>query len=62
MEQVGVSGIHCGDPLSVIFFDRLGVDSVCCCPSRIPVAKIAAAQAHIQENIGKTMKHTTCLR
>jgi pyruvate,orthophosphate dikinase len=47
--QIGVHGEHGGDPMSIHFFDRIGIDYVSCSPYRIPVAKVAAAQAHIEE-------------
>eukprot|EP00600_Ochromonadales_sp_CCMP1393_P008438 CAMPEP_0174954150 /NCGR_PEP_ID=MMETSP0004_2-20121128/265_1 /TAXON_ID=420556 /ORGANISM="Ochromonas sp., Strain CCMP1393" /LENGTH=988 /DNA_ID=CAMNT_0016201933 /DNA_START=1859 /DNA_END=4825 /DNA_ORIENTATION=- len=47
--QVGVCGEHAGDPASVQFFDKIGVDYISCSPYRIPIAKVAAAQSHIEE-------------
>jgi len=47
--HVSVTGEHGGDPSSIRFFYRAGVDCVSCPPNRIPIAKIAAAQAYIQE-------------
>ncbi|KAJ1404430.1 Pyruvate/Phosphoenolpyruvate kinase-like domain-containing protein [Ochromonadaceae sp. CCMP2298] len=47
--KVGVCGEHGGDPSSVHFFDQIGVDYVSCSPYRIPIAKVAAAQAHIKQ-------------
>ena len=46
--QVGASGIHAGDPASIQFFDALGMDYVSCPAEKLPTAKIAAAQAHIE--------------
>jgi phosphoenolpyruvate synthase/pyruvate phosphate dikinase len=46
--QIGVCGEHGGDPASIRFFDELGLDYVSCSPFRVPTAKIAAAQAHIE--------------
>jgi len=43
--QLGVCGEHGGDPQSVRFFAGLGVDYVSCSPYRVPVARLAAAQA-----------------
>jgi len=43
--KLGVCGEHGGDPTSIEFFDRLGLDYVSCSPTRIPVARLAAAQA-----------------
>jgi pyruvate,orthophosphate dikinase len=45
--KLGVCGEHAGDPRSIAFFDRAGLDYVSCSPPRIPVARIAAAQAAI---------------
>jgi pyruvate,orthophosphate dikinase len=42
--KIGVCGEHAGDPKSIKFFKSLGVDYVSCSPSRIPVARLAAAQ------------------
>jgi pyruvate,orthophosphate dikinase len=42
--KVGVCGEHGGDPDSVAFFIRSGVDYVSCSPYRVPIAKLAAAQ------------------
>jgi pyruvate,orthophosphate dikinase len=42
---LGVCGEHGGDPRSIRFFDRVGLDYVSCSPYRVPVARIAAAQA-----------------
>ena len=43
--KVGVCGEHGGDPDSVAFFDRVGLDYVSCSPYRVPIARVAAAQA-----------------
>jgi pyruvate,orthophosphate dikinase len=43
--QLGVCGEHGGDPKSVKFFARLGLDYVSCSPYRVPLARLAAAQA-----------------
>jgi pyruvate,orthophosphate dikinase len=43
--QVGVCGEHGGDPKSIRFFAGLGFDYVSCSPFRVPVARLAAAQA-----------------
>jgi pyruvate,orthophosphate dikinase len=45
--QVGVCGEHGGDPASIAFFLAAGVDYVSCSPYRVPVARLAAAQAII---------------
>jgi pyruvate,orthophosphate dikinase len=43
--EVGVCGEQGGDPRSIVFFHRLGVDYVSCSPYRVPVARLAAAHA-----------------
>jgi pyruvate,orthophosphate dikinase len=43
--ELGVCGEHGGDPASIRFFDSVGVDYVSCSPYRVPIARVAAAQA-----------------
>jgi pyruvate,orthophosphate dikinase len=43
--KIGICGEHGGDPSSVRFCDRLGLDYVSCSPYRLPIARLAAAQA-----------------
>ena len=43
--HVGICGEHGGDPASVAFCDKVGLDYVSCSPFRVPVARLAAAQA-----------------
>jgi pyruvate,orthophosphate dikinase len=43
--KIGICGEHAGDPASLDFFARLGVDYVSCSPYRVPVARLALAQA-----------------
>ena len=43
--KLGVCGEHGGDPESIIFFYNAGLDYVSCSPFRIPIARLAAAQA-----------------
>ncbi|MBK6906568.1 MAG: pyruvate, phosphate dikinase [Rhodocyclaceae bacterium] len=45
--EVGVCGEHGGDPASIEFFHRAGLDYVSCSPFRVPIARLAAAQAAI---------------
>ena len=45
--HVGVCGEHGGDPVSIQFFDAVGLDYVSCSPYRVPIARLAAAQAAI---------------
>jgi pyruvate,orthophosphate dikinase len=46
--EVGVCGEHGGDPASVAFFHRVGLDYVSCSPFRVPIARLAAAQAALE--------------
>jgi pyruvate, orthophosphate dikinase len=46
--KVGICGEHGGDPRSVAFCHELGLDYVSCSPFRVPIARLAAAQAAIQ--------------
>ena len=48
--KCGVCGEHGGDPDSVHFFNKIGVDYVSCSPFRVPIARLAAAQAVIKQN------------
>jgi pyruvate,orthophosphate dikinase len=43
--KLGICGEHGGDPASIAFFDAVGLDYVSCSPFRVPVARLAAAQA-----------------
>jgi pyruvate,orthophosphate dikinase len=43
--KIGVCGEHGGDPASIDLFYRAGLDYVSCSPFRVPVARLAAAQA-----------------
>jgi pyruvate, orthophosphate dikinase len=45
--KLGICGEHGGDPASVAFFERAGLDYVSCSPYRVPIARLAAAQAAI---------------
>ena len=45
--ECGVCGEHGGDPESIAFFHRAGLDYVSCSPFRVPIARVAAAQAAI---------------
>ncbi len=47
--KVGICGEHGGEPRSVMFCHRLGLDYVSCSPYRIPIARLAAAQAVLRE-------------
>ena len=48
--KCGVCGEHGGDPDSVRFFNKIGVDYVSCSPFRVPIARLAAAQAAIEQD------------
>ena len=43
--KVGICGEHGGDPASVAFCHEVGLDYVSCSPFRVPIARLAAAQA-----------------
>jgi pyruvate,orthophosphate dikinase len=43
--KLGICGEHGGDPASVVFCDEIGLDYVSCSPYRVPIARLAAAQA-----------------
>ncbi|MDX2308129.1 MAG: pyruvate, phosphate dikinase [Hyphomicrobium sp.] len=46
--KIGVCGEHGGDPHSITFFHEIGLDYVSCSPFRVPIARLAAAQASIR--------------
>ncbi len=46
----GICGEHGGDPMSIEFCNKIGLDYVSCSPFRVPIARLAAAQAAIKEN------------
>jgi pyruvate,orthophosphate dikinase len=46
--EIGVCGEHGGDPVSIGYFHRWGVDYVSCSPPRLPIARLAAAQAALE--------------
>ena len=48
MLHCGICGEHGGDPVSVAFCHKLGLDYVSCSPFRVPIARLAAAQANIK--------------
>ncbi len=47
--KLGICGEHGGDPASVKFCDRVGLDYVSCSPYRVPIARLAAAQTAVEE-------------
>ncbi len=48
--HIGICGEHGGDPASVEFCHKIGLDYVSCSPFRVPIARLAAAQAAISQN------------
>lgn len=46
--KIGICGEHGGDPASVMFCHKIGLDYVSCSPFRVPIARLAAAQAALQ--------------
>jgi len=46
--KVGICGEHGGEPSSVMFCDSVGMDYVSCSPYRVPIARVAAAQANLK--------------
>jgi pyruvate,orthophosphate dikinase len=50
--KLGVCGEHGGDPASIHFFEKVGLDYVSASPYRIPVARLAAAQAALAVKVG----------
>jgi len=51
--KIGICGEHGGEPSSVEFCDSLGFNYVSCSPFRVPIARLAAAQAVIREKLAK---------
>jgi pyruvate, orthophosphate dikinase len=51
--KIGICGEHGGEPSSVEFCDTLGFNYVSCSPYRVPIARLAAAQAVIREKLAK---------
>ncbi|MFW5785266.1 MAG: pyruvate, phosphate dikinase [Chitinispirillaceae bacterium] len=56
--KIGVCGEHGGDPASVEFFYNLGLNYVSCSPYRVPIARLAAAQAQIKAKRAEAAKST----
>jgi pyruvate, orthophosphate dikinase len=50
--KLGICGEHGGDPSSIHFFEKVGLDYVSCSPYRVPVARLAAAQAALSVKAG----------
>ena len=56
--ELGVCGEHGGDPASIRFFERVKLDYVSCSPLRVPIARLAAAQAALAEGAATTVQTT----
>jgi len=54
--EVGICGEHGGEPSSVQFCYRVGMDYVSCSPYRVPIARLAAAQAAISGDKSEAMR------
>jgi pyruvate,orthophosphate dikinase len=54
--HLGVCGEHGGDPQSIDFFDRAGLDYVSCSPYRVPIARLAAARATLKRRAEEPAK------
>jgi pyruvate, orthophosphate dikinase len=50
--KIGICGEHGGDPASIHFFHDVGLDYVSCSPYRVPIARLAAAQAQLERPVG----------
>jgi pyruvate, orthophosphate dikinase len=57
--KVGICGEHGGEPRSIAFFDEVGLDYVSCSPFRVPIARLAAAQAAIRRTDGTAASGST---
>ena len=53
--KIGICGEHGGDPASVMFCHQIGLDYVSCSPYRVPIARLAAAQAAVAEKTAQKM-------
>ncbi|GAN59921.1 pyruvate, phosphate dikinase [Acetobacter cibinongensis] len=54
--KLGICGEHGGDPLSITFFEEVGLDYVSCSPFRVPVARLASAQAALAARRSKAVE------
>ena len=52
--KLGICGEHGGDPASIAFCEQVGLDYVSCSPFRVPVARLAAAQAALGVEADRT--------
>ncbi|MGH1377539.1 MAG: pyruvate, phosphate dikinase [Alphaproteobacteria bacterium] len=53
--KLGICGEHGGDPASIAFCEKVGLDYVSCSPYRVPIARLAASQAAIREGNANTV-------
>ncbi|MEM6811541.1 MAG: pyruvate, phosphate dikinase [Pseudomonadota bacterium] len=56
--KLGICGEHGGDPASISFFEKVGLDYISCSPYRVPIARLAAAQETIR-NLQRAANDTT---
>jgi pyruvate,orthophosphate dikinase len=54
--KIGICGEHGGQPQAIEFCHRIGLNYVSCSPMRIPIARMAAAHAHIKEKRGEAVR------
>ena len=52
--KLGICGEHAGDPATIAFCEKVGLDYVSCSPFRVPIARLAAAQAALGEKAAST--------
>jgi len=57
--KIGICGEHGGDPASVIFCHKVGLNYVSCSPFRVPIARLAAAHAALLEMLGSDQANRT---
>ena len=56
--KLGICGEHGGDPASIRFCEAVGLDYVSCSPFRVPIARLAAAQAALDSAQNQTPNRT----
>jgi pyruvate,orthophosphate dikinase len=54
--KIGICGEHGGDPASIAFCEEVGLDYVSCSPFRVPIARLAAAQAALRQKSGESVE------
>jgi pyruvate, orthophosphate dikinase len=57
--KLGICGEHGGDPKSIEFCHKIGLNYVSCSPYRVPIARLAAAQSVLKEKAGKDLSKST---